>query len=412
MKRLVWAFLLLWAAVLIVSPLGAAGKEIQSVWCCLSAQELSVLTQLVDNYNQTQKNLVFTIRNFRSEEEMINAILNERKLPNLAIIPSYLQGDLISAGLLTPMEEAMENVSSTVRVMSKTDTCDSLLKSCTYQGVLWTFPLFARNYMALYDDDLLIQAGPDTKPPVTWTDLVILAKKINKQAAAPLFYLAIERPRVFGHLIRLMMRQAGVQIYDYDTKQTCFNTKEGEYTVKFLQNLVKNGMVKLDNPTPNAIVYFGTIKDLLDLESQGKHIRIARLPVLKNNGASLVECYTLALFRNSNSRSVEKAFHLAYYLREFPQNLAWALQTPNLPAHKQVIRSAEYFQFMQQHPGLNNMIEVMNKGEADPIYYGYQTYLRSLGEEVLKALQEGMDPKQALNAAEARMQIYYLQPGK
>ena len=121
--------LLVWGAL--CSPLRAAGKEFQTLWCSLSPKELLCLTRLVEDYNQEQKNLVFNIRNFKSEEEMITALLNERQLPNLAVIPSYLQGDLISAGLLLPMEEVMEKISSTVRVMSKTDTFDSLVKGCT-----------------------------------------------------------------------------------------------------------------------------------------------------------------------------------------------------------------------------------------------------------------------------------------
>jgi len=401
--------LLVWGAL--CSPLRAAGKEFQTLWCSLSPKELLCLTRLVEDYNQEQKNLVFNIRNFKSEEEMITALLNERQLPNLAVIPSYLQGDLISAGLLLPMEEVMEKISSTVRVMSKTDTFDSLVKGCTYQGVMWTFPFYARNYMALYDDDLLLESG-SAKAPATWAELVSLGKKVNKETPAPLFYLPLDQPRVFIRTLRLFLRQAGVKIYDYDCAQTSFNTKEGEYTIKYLQNLVKTGVVKTDTPNYNAIVYFGTIGDLLDLERAGKHVKIARLPILKDKGASLVDCYTLAIFRNPNLRSVEKAFHLVYYLREFPQNLRWALETANLPAHKQVMRSPEYFQFMQLHPGLNNMIEVMNKGETDPIYLSYQSYLRILGEEIIKALKEGTDPKQALSAAEQRMKTFYLSPGK
>ncbi|MCL5037838.1 MAG: extracellular solute-binding protein [Chloroflexi bacterium] len=388
-------------------PPAALSKDTMTIWCSLDSSEARVLNDLVSEYNKSNPGTIFTVRNFDNPDILWRDLMTGEEMPNVALIPVEWQLGLIRAGRIVPIQTQLEKVSGTVAVMARMDTFKPLIEACTENGVLWTLPLCARPYALIGDSDRLEAVNMDKI--ASWGDMIKWGRKLQENGAKNVFYLPVNgSPEDMGLLFEIMLWHGGGDLYDPSTRQVLFDSPKGVKTLAFLQDLVfKYGIANSGSASPEkSVFYTGTIKDMLQLESEGKRVRIVRFPVLPNSGATRnrtpFECLTLALFKNNN-RDVEKAYHMAYYLREFKSSLKWILRTPYLPAHKQVTMNPEFFQYMSVHPGVKDFLvamEISRPSYNDPAYF---EVLKIIGAEVQKALKNpGATPESALRAAKAK----------
>jgi hypothetical protein len=73
--------------------------------------------------------------------------------------------------------------------------------------------------------------------------------------------------------------------------------------------------------------------------------------------------------------------------------------TPFLPAHKQVVRSPEYFELMKNTPGLECFVNEIDQSPVEQPSLTSQRIIKVLAQELSKAFEGKCSPSEALQSA-------------
>ncbi|MCQ2735800.1 MAG: extracellular solute-binding protein [bacterium] len=389
MKKILF---LLAAAILFLMPQQLFAGNIV-FWNAMTEDQNKIVQDLSAKYHEKNPSINIETKRFASQEELYNALMSSDKnsLPDLAAIDAGWQGDLIGASKLLPVEDY---ILKSVKIALKMDTYAPLWKGSVYADKLYSLPYFAYNYALVYDADAFAAHGIKT-PPANRAQLFKYASKLTDKAAGKHgFYVPINASaRYMSIYFNNFVSQA-----DTEGKTVCekgLDGKSAEKDVFFLKDMLYTHNVASHEHIKNAAMFFGTPEDLINASGNGRNLKVVRWTG-KNKEPNI--CLTNLAIMDKAGANPEETWFFIYYLAEFPQLQKLALNSPVLPANKQVTLSPDYFQRLEKYPGLRMFLTLMGKGYV--VGMSKQEILsKNYGSAIKAALSNKKDVKKAVEEA-------------
>lgn len=408
-------FMLFLVCTCITGYVYAENSNMVNLWGSLSSSDAAFLEELLHKYTiEGHGGVIF--KNFTSEEELKQALLTGDPHPDVAIINTKWIPLFESS--IVPMEDLMNSVGSTVKVVAKMDTFPSVYERCQKNKRLLTAPFSANAYALLYNEKLFQQAGVK-KLPVTWLELSGAAKQIlAKKPGFWGFVLPVAQgPAFMGEFWGAMLHSQGGTLLDAASGKTGAFSRLAISTLQYFWDMVNKdkvasvtGVGETANLARQAAMMVGDVYTLEKLRQVEPGWKAAFLPKGKTRPL-VMDVLSLAVFKQSSRNSSDlyqsysKAWELVHYLTEFPQAKEWALHTSSLPVNKQVYLSPYYISMLQKEkPWLKTYIGILT---LPPAFLNIspdegQTY-HILGNEIMGALRQERTVQESLNRAKNEM---------
>lgn len=158
----------------------------------------------------------------------------------------------------------------------------NIWQSSTIDGKSFGLPWYLTTRVAIYNTDLLKQAGV-AKPPATYAELAQAAKQIKDKTGKYAFFATVV-PEDSGEVLESFV-QMGVQLVDNQGK-AAFNTPQGKAAFQYWVDLYKNGLI------PKEVLTEGH-RHAIDLYQQGQTAVLASgaefLKTIEKNAPSIAK---------------------------------------------------------------------------------------------------------------------------
>ena len=175
----------------------------------------------------------------------------------------------------------------------------NIWQSSTLNGKSFGIPWYLTTRVAIYNTDLLQQAGV-AKPPTTYAELAQAAKQIKDKTGKYAFFATVV-PEDSGEVLESLV-QMGVQLVDGQGK-AAFNTPQGKAAFQYWVDLYKNGLM------PKEVLTEGH-RHAIDLYQQGQTAILASgaefLKTIEKNAPSISKVSASApqISGNTNKKNV------------------------------------------------------------------------------------------------------------
>ena len=158
----------------------------------------------------------------------------------------------------------------------------NIWQSSTLNGKSFGIPWYLTTRVAIYNTDLLKQAGI-SKPPATYAELAQAAKQIKDKTGKYAFFATVV-PEDSGEILESFV-QMGVQLVDRQGK-AAFNTPQGKAAFQYWVEMYKNGLM------PKEVLTEGH-RHAIDLYQQGQTAILASgaefLKTIEKNAPSIAQ---------------------------------------------------------------------------------------------------------------------------
>lgn len=292
--------------------------------------------------------------------------------PDMVWIESGETGVYVEANLLPDVNGWLNS-----HAAIKQNIFPSLVKLSSYQGKVWSFPWMTNNTAMQINLDAFEAAGvpvPSQDPAKTWTwdQFAEACKSISKKTSMKGFLMNNGGPGWDAWLFHAWLGTNGGTFLS-DTGDPLFNNPAGAETMTFLQNLVKDGSVAFSAPGQGgdpSVWYSGKAAIMAngpwnfpDLVKFNKFkFTVVPYPI-KTQPATNTGGDQLFLFNNSDQK-VAYSFDYAQYMLSDSFQVAFNIQSGNLPVTKSATASAAYQAHLKQYPFLNGWVNGVPYGVA------------------------------------------------
>lgn len=372
-------------------------KTTINFWYSIPEEYNVHMKKLVENFNEEHQYYHVIVKNFKGPKELKDA-LDGGNLPDVAIIDACWQNELAMSEKIIPVEDLMNNAGSTLKVVLKMDTFPTLWESCIYNGSLWSLPYYALNQALIYDS-VLLREKKIKFPPKSWSDIVKHGKALTSSEDGQWgFFVPLNSSsEEVAHYFQSFLWQAGGEICDSQGKLS-INSPTAVKTLNFLRDLVKKHKISPENFYENpqkVAMRLGTSEDFLKLKKRGCDVKVAPLPKNKES-VNFMQLSSLVVFKGSKKVEPSKCWYFIYWLSEFPQASFWSLNTPYLPANRQVTLSPEYFEYLENNPEIRVYLAQLKNSRISHNIPGYDEVLVKIGDKVKIVLVEDIGIEEAL----------------
>ena len=292
--------------------------------------------------------------------------------PDMAWLESGETGTYVGANLLPDVDGWLNSHASI-----KQNIFPSLIKLSSYQGKVWSFPWMTNNTAMQINLDAFNAAGvpiPSQDPTKTWTwaQFADACKKISQKAGMKGFLMNNGGNGWDAWLFHAWLGTNGGTFLT-DSGDPGFNNAVGVETMTFLQNLVKDKSVAFSDPgkgydpsgwySGKAAIMANGPWNFPDLVKFTKFkFTVVPYPVNKqpatNTGGDQLFVF------NNNQDKVNYSFDYAQYMLSDDFQVAFNIQSGNLPVTQSATSSTQYQDHLKQYPFLNGWVNSVPYGVA------------------------------------------------
>lgn len=292
--------------------------------------------------------------------------------PDMAWLDSGLTGTYVQANLL-PDVDGWFNSHPTI----KQDVFPSLITLSSYQGKVWSVPWMTNNTAMQINIDAFEKAGvpiPSQDPTKTWTwdQFTEACKLVTQKAGMKGFLMNNGGAGWDAWLFHAWLGTNGGTFLDANGNPL-FSGAEGVATMTFLQNLVKNGYTAYSAPgmgyDPSgwysgkaAIMANGpwNFPDLAKFTS----FKFTVVPYPVNTQPATNTGGDQLFIFNNNPQKVAYSFDYAQYMLTDDFQVAFNIESGNLPVTTSATNSTEYQAHLKQYPFLYGWVNGVPYGVA------------------------------------------------
>jgi sn-glycerol 3-phosphate transport system substrate-binding protein len=226
--------------------------------------------------------------------------------------------------------------------VKKTDYVQSLFNQNVYKGEVYGLPLNASTPITYYNKDLFRQAGLDPeKPPVTWSELYELAKKIS--ALGPDIYGFNFSGYTTPWSVRSYIWQFGGSWVTDDNSRVTWNEKGDIDAAKFMQKMIQDGVGVVGEGTLNTVgkigMWVGSTGGLNDAINTSKFdLGVAPMPYTAKKAASLGGG-SIYIAAAASQPKKDAAWKFITFMTNAESQLGWAARTGYMASNVGAVNS-------------------------------------------------------------------------
>lgn len=278
-------------------------------------------------------------------------------------------------------------------------------------GVTIGFPALVDNLVLIYNKKLFQSAGvPAPTNDWTWDDFRSAAAKITNagQKIYGTGYPVSGGEDTTWHLWPLLW-QLGGDVLSEDGKEAKFNSDAGVQALTLLRDMAKEGSMYLDQTDEKYGQLFasGRLGMIIsgpwmfyDLAQVDIDYGVTYLPGYNGNHTTVAGPDLWVLFDQKDANRAHWAYEFTRWLTSAEQDVRYNVATGNTPLRSSEAGSAQFKKLAAQYPGLDTVLaNFKNTSKARPTVPAYVELSKAVGDAISKVLQEGGDPRAALDDA-------------
>ena len=276
-------------------------------------------------------------------------------------------------------------------------------------GKIWMWPFNKSDYVMYYNANKLAAAG--LAVPKTWVQFATTAKALTKNGdwAWSTDTGTLSSP-ADGTIVLMAMIHAFGGTWVVNGKPT-LDTKASEKALGFLADLKKAGALQIGTNYPGETA-LGAQRSAFDLSTiagypyelaadGGKFpMKVASLPTGRNGEGNSLQGTNVVIFSKASAAQKAVAWQYMKFLSEPRQTAYWAEETGYLPVTQAALPIMK--KYIATHPYQQIAAQSLQVARGNPPYSWWTVAVGQLATAMQAVLDNGGNPKHALEAAQAK----------
>ncbi|MGD6969314.1 ABC transporter substrate-binding protein [Rossellomorea vietnamensis] len=381
-------------------------------WHAMSGDHEAALTEITDNFNESQENITVNLVNQGSYDDLSQKVMAAAKAKNLPAmsqayedwITEYMQNDLVAD--LTPyVNDAKYGMSGE----ELNDIVEIFRESNTWDGKYYGMPFNKSTRIMFYNTDYFEEAGLEA--PTTWEELRAASEKLTvEKDGKKVVGLGLENSVTLE--FNQWVEQAGGDFIDEESGEFKMNSPEGKEALEFVNGMIQDGVARtagedgyMSGPFTNGdvAIYIGSSAGIPYVAGpaaeNGLNWSAAVLPAGKE-AATPFAGTNVSVFNSASDEEKLAAWEFTKFLINTENTALWASKTGYLPVRYSALESDEWVQYKEENPVYGIGEQQFDAGFYDPRIVGAYGLKNAVAKELDKVLLGEMTVEEGLEAAE------------
>ena len=380
-------------------------------WAPLGGTNGETAQKMVDQFNSEHKDIKVNMlkqKDYYENATKLQAALTSKDQPDVTLLEITQTGTFASANALVDMNDYFDKT-------YQERFFPGLLTNSYYEDKFVGIP-FNRSTPILYiNKDMATKAGLDPAGPKTWDELKEYATKMTNKSEE---IYGFETP-IDIWFYEAMVMQSGGEITN--GKKVAFNNEAGQAPVKFWQEMMKEGVMKMppgedynawdvakqDFVNGKVGMIFTSTADLAGLmqQTEGKfEISTAFLPE-NQKYATPTGGANLAMLEGGTDEEKEASAEFIKWMTETDRIVEFSSSTGYLPTTEDATNSEKLQTLYKEKPQYKVATDQLQYAVALPMLSGYKEATDKLMDEIKKGLTDlNSNPKDVVEKGTSAMQ--------
>lgn len=380
-------------------------------WAPLGGTNGETAQKMVDQFNSEHKDIKVNMlkqKDYYENATKLQAALTSKDQPDVTLLEITQTGTFASENALVDMSNYFDKT-------YQERFFPGLLTNSYYENKFVGVP-FNRSTPILYiNKDMATKAGLDPAGPKTWDELKEYATKMTNKSEE---IYGFETP-IDIWFYEAMVMQSGGEITN--GKKVAFNNESGQAPVKFWQEMMKEGVMKMppgedynawdvakqDFVNGKVGMIFTSTADLAGLiqQTEGKfEISTAFLPE-NQKYATPTGGANLAMLEGGTDEEKEASAEFIKWMTETDRIVEFSSSTGYLPTTEDATNSEKLQTLYKEKPQYKVATEQLQYAVALPMLSGYKEATDKLMDEIKKGLTDlNSNPKDIVEKGTSAMQ--------
>jgi multiple sugar transport system substrate-binding protein len=363
------------------------------------------IQHLTDEFHAANPNITVTLEgspNYNTLQQNEKDAVAAKKAPTIGQAYEGTVADFANSGVIDPLNGYVGNSAAQLYQGVQND-----LKLC--DGNTWMWPFSKSVYVNFYNPAMLKAANLTV--PATWDQYAADAKAVSKNGVTG---ISID-PGGAGDIspgvvwLEILAQANGTPVFDKDG-QPQFNSPAAVKAMQYLADLKKSGALATGKGYPGETA-LGAGKGLDDISSiagysyekqaVGNRFPLATsdLPAGPAGKANQMNGGNLVIFSQASAAQKAAAWKYLQFLSSASSQAYWSTQTGYVPVTPQAL--SQMTAFTSANPWMITAANALQESSGSvPAPWGDKTQYE-LGIALSSVLQSGVDPKAALDKAQA-----------
>lgn len=380
-------------------------------WAPLGGTNGETAQKMVDQFNSEHKDIKVNMlkqKDYYENATKLQAALTSKDQPDVTLLEITQTGTFASENALVDMSNYFDKT-------YQERFFPGLLTNSYYENKFVGVP-FNRSTPILYiNKDMATKAGLDPAGPKTWDELKEYATKMTNKSEE---IYGFETP-IDIWFYEAMVMQSGGEITN--GKKVAFNNEAGQAPVKFWQEMMKEGVMKMppgedynawdvakqDFVNGKVGMIFTSTADLAGLmqQTEGKfEISTAFLPE-NQKYATPTGGANLAMLEGGTDEEKEASAEFIKWMTETDRIVEFSSSTGYLPTTEDATNSEKLQTLYKEKPQYKVATDQLQYAVALPMLSGYKEATDKLMDEIKKGLTDlNSNPKDIVEKGTSAMQ--------
>lgn len=380
-------------------------------WAPLGGTNGETAQKMVDQFNSEHKDIKVNMlkqKDYYENATKLQAALTSKDQPDVTLLEITQTGTFASENALVDMSNYFDKT-------YQERFFPGLLTNSYYENKFVGVP-FNRSTPILYiNKDMATKAGLDPAGPKTWDELKEYATKMTNKSKE---IYGFETP-IDIWFYEAMVMQSGGEITN--GKKVAFNNESGQAPVKFWQEMMKEGVMKMppgedynawdvakqDFVNGKVGMIFTSTADLAGLiqQTEGKfEISTAFLPE-NQKYATPTGGANLAMLEGGTDEEKEASAEFIKWMTETDRIVEFSSSTGYLPTTEDATNSEKLQTLYKEKPQYKVATDQLQYAVALPMLSGYKEATDKLMDEIKKGLTDlNSNPKDIVEKGTSAMQ--------
>lgn len=380
-------------------------------WAPLGGTNGETAQKMVDQFNSEHKDIKVNMlkqKDYYENATKLQAALTSKDQPDVTLLEITQTGTFAAANALVDMNDYFDKT-------YQERFFPGLLTNSYYENKFVGVP-FNRSTPILYiNKDMATKAGLDPAGPKTWDELKEYATKMTNKSEE---IYGFETP-IDIWFYEAMVMQSGGEITN--GKKVAFNNEAGQAPVKFWQEMMKEGVMKMppgedynawdvakqDFVNGKVGMIFTSTADLAGLmqQTEGKfEISTAFLPE-NQKYATPTGGANLAMLEGGTDEEKEASAEFIKWMTETDRIVEFSSSTGYLPTTEDATNSEKLQTLYKEKPQYKVATDQLQYAVALPMLSGYKEATDKLMDEIKKGLTDlNSNPKDIVEKGTSAMQ--------
>lgn len=371
------------------------------------------LQKLIDSFNGSHPNIEIKGVNQADGAALstkLQAALVAGNQPALAMLATAQTGEYALAG-------ALEDLNSYFSKDELNRIHEPLFGNALINGRLAGIPYNRSTMVMYYNKTMLRNAGLNEAGPKNWEELRQFASALTDKNSGS-YGFAMPMDVIF---FEISMLQQGGKMFTDDNKKVAFDGAEGIRVVKFYQEMVKNGSMRVPAGTGTAsytpihndflsgklamMLSTSAVTTTMLQSAEGQFdLGVCMIPAGTQYGAT-TNGYNLAIPNKTPAEEKKASIEFIKYLLEKENAAQMSVGTGYIPNTKEALESDKIKQLWEKTPQYRIAYEQIMFAKPRPVMSGYTEITKILQDEFKNALLDtSISPDQAIKSMASKVQ--------